>query len=211
MEAKEKNKFFCRKCISLGGHWLLKRGLFCKKQSDLSSRSLLTFSKILPITITPRLRRQILSRAVSENNRKPKSLDGFLPVTLLLRNTINFQLSCVRDVTSLIWHFAGESPAVGVVDWFDAQHAGARAQLGGRDADIRGQVLALHTPADLERRVAVVYGAKYLGSFALVYSFTAKWKWNYTGKSWKVNSLFTWNITKSDYMKYSRQKMSTLN
>ena len=100
--SSKKNKFFCRKCISLLGHWLLKRGLFCKKQSDLSSRSLLTFSKILPITITPRLRRQILSRAVSENNIKPKSLDGFLPVTLLLRNTINFQLSCVRDVTSLI-------------------------------------------------------------------------------------------------------------
>ena len=63
---------------------------------------------------------------------------------------------------------------MGVVDGLNAQHTGARAQLGGGYADVRGQVLALHAPADLERRVTVVYGAKYLGSGALVYSFTAK-------------------------------------
>ena len=63
---------------------------------------------------------------------------------------------------------------MGVVDGLDAQHAGAGPQLGGGDADVRGQVLALHAPADLERRVSVVYGAKYLGPGALVYGFTAK-------------------------------------
>ena len=61
-----------------------------------------------------------------------------------------------------------------VVDGLNAQHAGARPQLGGRDADVGGQVLALHAPADLERRVPVVYGAKYLGSGAMVYCLTAK-------------------------------------
>ena len=63
---------------------------------------------------------------------------------------------------------------MGVVDGLNAQHAGAGPQLGGGDADVGRQVLALHAPADLERRVTVVYGAKYLGSGALVYCFTAK-------------------------------------
>ena len=61
-----------------------------------------------------------------------------------------------------------------VVDGLNAQHAGAGPQLGGGYADVRGQVFALHAPADLERRVTVVYGTKYLGSGALVYCFTAK-------------------------------------
>ena len=61
-----------------------------------------------------------------------------------------------------------------VVDGLNAQHAGARPQLGGGDADVGGQVLALHAPADLEWRVPVVNRAKYLGSGALVYCFTAK-------------------------------------
>ena len=61
-----------------------------------------------------------------------------------------------------------------VVDGLNAQHAGAGPQLGGGYADVRGQVLALHAPADLERRVPVVHGAKYLGSAALVYCLTAK-------------------------------------
>ena len=83
-----------------------------------------------------------------------------LSCDLLLWNTVDFQLSCVGHVTRRIGHLAGESAAVGVVHRLYAQHAGARPQLGGRDADVRGHVLPLHAPADRERGVSVVYGTK---------------------------------------------------
>ena len=83
-----------------------------------------------------------------------------LSCDLLGWNTVDFQLSCVGHVTSLIGHLAGECAAVGVVHRLYAQHAGARPQLGGRDADVRGHVLPLHAPADLEGGVSVVYGTK---------------------------------------------------
>ena len=90
------------------------------------------------------------------------------------RNSVDFQLSCVGHVTGLIGHLAGESAAVGEAHRLYDKDASARPQLGGRYADVRAQILPLHAPADLEGRVSVFYGTKYLGSFALVDTFTAK-------------------------------------
>ena len=100
-----------------------------------------------------------------------------------IRYTIDPQLCGVANRPSLIGDLAGEGAAVGVVHGLNAQHARPRAQLGCGYADVRGQVLALHAPAYLERWISIIYGTKYLCICSLVHCFTTKRKWNNAWKS----------------------------
>ena len=135
---RHKECIFSEKCLS---DWIYKIDLLQK----IGSYKADNYKLELPITIT--------AQQVCLFNQE-------LSCDLLGWNTVDFQLCCVGHVTGLIGHLAGESAAVGVVHRLYAQHASARPQLGGRDADVRGHVLPLHAPADLEGGVSVVYGTK---------------------------------------------------
>ena len=73
---------------------------------------------------------------------------------------------------------AGVEPAVLVVNISDVEQTDLRADHGGGQTGVRGDIFTLETPGDGDRAVASLYITHDGSSLALVYWSRTKRKWN---------------------------------